>query len=177
MPSTHQWTPGGQFNFTTGQYDTGTQLVERPFYAAQTQQMNTALGGGVGSREYSLMQRAEMDKVKGQYSDLRRGLERDIYRRGIGRSGFAGEMMSRLGAQQGGAIGDVKAGVTERLADYQAQQREIGLQLKAQREQKKNNRKKTGIGAGLGVAGLVLAPFTGGASLGLTAAGGGMMLS
>jgi len=137
-------------------------------------QMGQALSGGIGSREYGLMQRVESDRVKSQFGQLRMGLERDIHRRGIGRSGFAGESMSRLGAQQGSALADVAAGNTERLAEYQAQQRELGLKMQLARDQKKGNNKKKKFGTALGIAGLVLAPFTGGASLALTGAGAGM---
>lgn len=169
-----QWGMAGGTNPT---YEVSNALVPTQQTVQYVQNMNTALGGGVGSKEYSLMQRAELEKLHGQYNDLRRNLELNIHRRGIGRSGFANQLMSRLGAQEGGAIADVNAGVTDRLAEYQAQQRQLGLQMKMERDQKKSNNKKKGIGAGLGIAGLVLAPFTGGASLGLTAAGAGYMAS
>jgi hypothetical protein len=169
--SSGQWGMAGGTNPT---YEVSNALVPTPQTVQYVQTMNNALGGGVGTPEYDIIKRAERDRVRGQFGDLRRGVEKSIHRRGLGRSGFAGQLMSRLGGQEGGALAEVEGGVTDRLAGYKQQQRELGIQMKMQRELKKKNDKMKKIGAGLGIAGLVLAPFTGGASLALAGAGAGM---
>ncbi len=167
-PETHTWGMRMVNGRMVGGFFPNAQGVQ------QAQQLATLDAGGVGTPEYNLVQRAERDKVRGQYSELRRGLEMDIHKRGIGRSGFAADAMGRIGALEGGALADVQAGVTDRLSQYQAQQRELGLQMKMARAAQKKNTRNKKIGAGLGIAGLVLAPFTGGASLALTGVGAGM---
>ncbi len=162
------WSGG---NFGGGHPGRAAGYVPTPEYLAEQQATASALAGGIGTQEYNLLQRSERNRVRGQYSELRRGLERDIHRRGIGRSGFAADAMSRLGGGESGALADVDAGITDRLSQYQAQQRELGLQMKMARDQKNKSNKRKKIGAGLGIAGLVLAPFTGGASLALVGAG------
>lgn len=132
------------------------------------------LSRGLDSPEFALIKRAERNRVGGEFGALQQGLQKSIHRRGIGRSGFAAELMSRLGAQQAGALADVEAGTTERLADYQAQYRALFMQQQMERRAKKAAKQRRTTGAALGVAGLVLAPFTGGASLALAGAGAGM---
>jgi hypothetical protein len=158
----------------TGAYGQAGGLVPTPQRVAFEQDQSIRAAGGVGSPEYDLIRRAERDRVRGQFGDLRRQVEKSIHRRGLGRSGFAGQLMSRLGGQEGGALAEVEGGVTDRLASYKQQQRELGIQMQYQRDLKKKNEKMKKWGTGLGIAGLVLAPFTGGTSLALTGAGGMM---
>ena len=126
--------------------------------------------------EYRALQESERQSVTQQFSEARQGLQTDIHKRGMGRSGFSAESMSKLGAKEGSALADVEAGLTDRLMNYKFQQEQLALQRAAMAKAKKKNKKKKKLGAALGVAGIVLAPFTGGASLSLTAAGAGMYM-
>lgn len=61
------------------------------------------------------------------------------------------------------------------LHDMILQEVEIQNQIYAEEQKRKNAKLKTGLSAGLAVAGIALAPFTGGASLGVTAGALGSM--
>lgn len=138
-------------------------------------------------RELGDQQRAmtEFDKarqlgrreVAGRFSSMRNDLQRGIWNRGAGRSGFSAEKMSQLGAQEGGALADVEANRTAAIADYKRQMEEMRMQRAAMSRAKKKAKKKKAIGAGLAIAGLALAPFTGGASLLVAGQGANMYAS
>lgn len=114
-------------------------------------------------------------EVAGRFSSMRNALQRGIAGRGMGRSGFAAEKMGELGAQEGGALAEVEASRTAAIADYNRQLAAYRMQRSADRRARRRANQKEGIGKGLALAGLVAAPFTGGASLLLTGAGASMM--
>jgi hypothetical protein len=124
--------------------------------------------------EFDRMRQLGRREVAGRFSSMRNDLQRGIAGRGMGRSGFAAEAMSKLGAQEGGALAEVEANRTAAIADYNKQLEEIRMQRSAMRRAKKKARKKKAIGTALGIAGLALAPFTGGASLLLSGYGANM---
>lgn len=106
-----------------------------------------------GMGEYEQLQASELRQTQQQYGGLRQQLETGLHRKGLTRSGFAGEEQSKLGAQEAGAIGDVQAGLTQRLMDYKMQQRQLDLMAKQAKRQK---RKKGGwVSAALGAAGMI----------------------
>ena len=127
--------------------------------------------------EYKALQESERQSVTQAFSEARQGLQTDIHKRGMGRSGFSAESMSKLGAKEGSALADVEGGLTDRLMNYKFQQQQLAMQQAAMAKAKKKNKKKKKLGAALGIAGLILAIPTGGASLALTGAGAGMYMS
>ena len=127
--------------------------------------------------EFDRMRQLGRREVAGRFSSMRNDLQRGIWGRGAGRSGFTAEKMSQLGAQEGGALADVEASRTAAIADYQRQMEEMRMQRSAMRRAQRKARKKKAIGTGLAIAGLALAPVTGGSSLLLTGAGANMAAS
>jgi len=127
--------------------------------------------------EFDRQRQLQRREVAGRFSSMRNQLQRGISNRGMGRSGFAAESMSQLGAQEGGALAEVEANRTQAIMDYKRQIEEFRMQQSAMRRARRKANKKKAIGTGLAVAGLALAPFTGGASLLLTGAGANMAAS
>lgn len=133
---------------------------------------------------YGALQESEKRRVVGKYGALRETLQTGMHSRGVSRSGFAVDENTKLDTSETGEMADVAAGTTERLVDYRNQQEQL-IQMqrmeeamrKAAKKAKKKKKRGKWIGAALGVAGIALAPFTGGASLALTAAGAGMAFS
>jgi len=108
--------------------------------------------------------RSERNRVSDTYGGLRSHLETAFNRRGIGRSGFAPEAMTRLGSEEGMAYQDVDQHTVARKQEYQAQLDQEAAQ-RAQEAAEARRRSRGWLGTLLGVFGAVLAPFTGGASL------------
>ena len=127
--------------------------------------------------EFDRQRQYQRREVAGRFSSMRNQLQRAVSNRGMGRSGFAGEKMSELGAQEGGALADVEANRTRAISDYNRQIEEFRMQKSAMKRAKRKANKKKAIGTALGIAGLALAPFTGGASLLLSGYGANMAAS
>lgn len=153
-----------------------TPGLDQNYYLSEVSQSNTpGLTADRVIREYGDEKKAmtEFDRqrllgrreVAGRFSSMRNDLQRGIAFRGMGRSGFAAEKMGQLGAQEGGALAEVEAGRTDAIAAYKRQIEEMRMQRSAERRAKRKAKKKKAIGAALGIAGLALAPVTGGASL------------
>lgn len=126
--------------------------------------------------DWDLITESERQRVTGEFGEARGSLQTSIHKRGMGRSGFSAEAMSKLGAKEGMALADVQAGITDRQMNYKFQQQQLAMMAAQAAKAKKKNKKKKKLGGALAIAGLVLAPFTGGASLALTAAGAGMYM-
>ena len=103
--------------------------------------------------QYEDLQAMELRGVQQQFGGLRQNLEKGIHNRRIGRSGFAGEAMTKLGAQEGQAIADVNAGLSDRLINYQQKERELALMSRMAKGQKK--KKGSWVGAALGAVGMI----------------------
>jgi len=127
--------------------------------------------------EFELRRELARRDVASTFGDARQRLQASLHRRGVGRSGFAAEAMSRLGAQEAGALAEVEAGLTESLMRFKQEQEAIRLQEQAIRRARAKRRQGKRVGGALALAGLALAPLTGGLSLGLTGAGAQMALA
>lgn len=163
-------------------------LADRPYYLSQVGSSSApSLTDARVRRELTEQKKAltEFDRqrmlgrreVAGRFSSMRNDLQRGIAFRGMGRSGFAAEAMSKLGAQEGGALADVEANRTAAISDYKRQVEEYRMQRAAMDRAKRKAKRKKAIGTTLAIAGLALAPMTGGLSLGMTGYGANMAAS
>src|SRR3990167_6122470 len=109
---------------------------------------------------YGMLQQSERRGVLGKYSKLRQGLEKGFRRRGITRSGFAPEKLGELGAEEQGALGDVEAGLTDKLMNYKFQQQQLEL-MKKMSEQQESDDDSGWLGDILGFAGPVVGGLLG----------------
>lgn len=107
-----------------------------------------------GTPTYQGLQQAEQRGVLQQFSEKEQAAQSSASKRGISRSGFAGEQQSQIGAQEEGALAQVNAGITDRLMQYQYQQDQVNLLAKQVKMQQSAQRNQW-IGAALSVVGSV----------------------
>ena len=89
---------------------------------------------------YEQTQESQRRGIMGQYSGLHQQMELALNRRGIGRSGFAGEAMTGLANEQQGALARAQADVTDRFQNYKFQKEQLDAMQAMTKRRKKNHR-------------------------------------